>query len=61
MVLDALPVFVMGIGTRDAALVFFFSLVGLSAEAAVSFSLMMLLVYAITGLVGLVAWSREHG
>ncbi len=60
IVLDALPVSVMGIGTRDAALVFFFSLVSLSPESAVSFSLLMLMVYAITALVGLLAWSSEH-
>lgn len=60
MVLDALPVSIMGIGTRDAALVFFFSLVALPLESAISFSLLMLAVYAITGFVGLIAWSREH-
>ena len=40
--LDALPISFSGLGTRDAAMIFLFSLMSLSAEAAVSFSLLIL-------------------
>lgn len=58
--LDALPISFSGIGTRDAALIFFFSFVDLSAESAISFSLIILFIgYTIMGIVGLFFWFKK--
>jgi uncharacterized protein (TIRG00374 family) len=58
--LDALPISFSGIGTRDAALIFFFSIVSVSAETAVSLSLLIFFVnYVIAGLAGLLLWLRD--
>jgi hypothetical protein len=60
VLLDILPVSFSGIGTRDAAMVFFFSLAGLPAESAISFSLLILFVsYLLLGLAGMAAWLRN--
>jgi uncharacterized protein (TIRG00374 family) len=52
------PVTFQGIGTRDATLVFFFSLLGLTAEKAVALSLTMLLLFTIHALIGLFFWVK---
>jgi hypothetical protein len=53
VLLDMLPVSFSGIGTRDAALIFFFSLVPLGKEYAVSFSILVFVFsYAFLGLIG---------
>ncbi len=58
--LDALPVSFSGIGTREAALVFFFSLNGASAETAVSLSLLIfIMIYLVNGFVGMLLWIRD--
>ena len=56
---EILPVSVSGLGTRDATVIFFFSVVGLSGASAVGFSLGYLLIgtYA-TALIGFVMWLR---
>ncbi len=60
ILLDALPISFSGIGTRDAALIFFFSFAGLSAESAISLSLVILFIgYAIIGFVGLFLWFKK--
>jgi uncharacterized protein (TIRG00374 family) len=51
-----LPVSISGLGTRDLVLILLFSRVGLSREAAVTFSSSFILVYLIQGLTGLVCW-----
>ncbi|MHB8051742.1 MAG: lysylphosphatidylglycerol synthase transmembrane domain-containing protein [Methanoregula sp.] len=51
--LDLLPISISGIGTRDVALIFFFSLKGISAEHAVAFSLLYLFMsYWLIALIG---------
>jgi uncharacterized protein (TIRG00374 family) len=58
--LDALPISFSGIGTRDAGLVFFFSLLSISSEPAISLSLLVLAsTYLVTGLAGIVLWLRN--
>ncbi|MBN2331318.1 MAG: flippase-like domain-containing protein [Candidatus Aenigmarchaeota archaeon] len=58
--LDIIPVTFSGIGTRDAALIFFLSLVSVSAESAVSYSLLILFVnYISVGFAGLLLWIRD--
>jgi uncharacterized protein (TIRG00374 family) len=51
-----LPVSLSGLGTRDLVLILIFGKVGLSREAAVTFSFSFILVYLIQGLTGLVCW-----
>jgi uncharacterized protein (TIRG00374 family) len=58
--LDALPISFSGVGTRDAAMIFFFGFISLAPETAVSFSLLMLLTnYLISAGFGLFFWSRN--
>jgi len=52
-----IPISISGLGTRDATLIFLFSLIGLSAETALSYSLLVLLTfYIFGGLIGFLAW-----
>jgi uncharacterized protein (TIRG00374 family) len=51
-----IPVSMAGLGTRDLVLILVFSRVGLTREAAVTFSFSFVLVYLIQGLVGLLCW-----
>jgi uncharacterized protein (TIRG00374 family) len=57
---EILPVSVAGLGTRDATVIYFFSVVGISSAAAVGFSLGYLLIgtYA-SALIGFVMWLRH--
>lgn len=58
--LDALPISFSGVGTRDAAMIFLFSLMSLSAEAAVSFSLLILVFnYLTSAAFGYFFWFRN--
>ncbi len=55
--LALLPVSISGLGVRDATFVALFRPIGLSAEMAVGYSLLILLVFnAFGGLIGAVAW-----
>ncbi len=55
-----LPISVSGIGTRDAALIAMFSVLGLSRESALSFSIMFLFVSNVSAcVIGVVAWFRK--
>ncbi len=57
VLLDTLPVSFSGIGTRDAALIFFFSLVSIPSESAVSLSLLSFMTtYVVMGAAGAVLW-----
>ncbi len=59
MLLEALPVSLSGIGTRDAALVLFFAFIHLTAESAISFSLVILFVgHILLGIIGMLIWFR---
>lgn len=52
-----IPVSIAGIGTRDATLIALFSLQGLSAESALSYSLLVLFTFYICGaIMGAIAW-----
>ncbi len=54
---EIIPISVSGLGTREAAVIFFFSIVGLTSAEAVGFSLMYLVIGTyLTALVGFVAW-----
>lgn len=59
---EVLPITLLGIGSRDAALILLFSLINISKEAMVSISLMMLiftnLPILITGLF--IAWKNKY-
>jgi hypothetical protein len=58
--LDTLPISFSGMGTRDIGLIFFFSLIGLSPEAAISTSIMALVLgYLFVGLIGFIFWARN--
>jgi uncharacterized protein (TIRG00374 family) len=60
ILLDALPISFSGVGTRDAALIFFLGFVSLSPEVAVSFSLLILIFnYIIPAAFGLFFWMRN--
>ena len=51
------PITISGLGTREAMLIFLFSLIGLSSEHAVAYSLLVFSVFYFGGaLLGLVAW-----
>ena len=57
---ELIPISVSGLGTRDAAVIYFFSLVGVSSAAAVSFSIGYLIVGTyLTAVVGFFIWLRH--
>jgi uncharacterized protein (TIRG00374 family) len=52
-----IPISVSGLGTRDAALIYLFSLLKLKPEMAVSYSLLVFLTFFVfNGLIGAIAW-----
>lgn len=52
-----LPVSISGLGTREAAMIAYLSTFGVTAEAALSFSLLVFLIFYIGGgLMGAIAW-----
>jgi uncharacterized protein (TIRG00374 family) len=52
-----LPISISGLGTREAAMIAYLSTVGIAAEAALSFSLLVFLIFYIGGgLIGAIAW-----
>lgn len=58
--MSLIPITISGIGTRDATLIFLFSLLGLTKEAAVSFSIIFLsIVYITTAIFGGIAWWKK--
>ena len=58
--LDVLPISFSGIGTRDAALIFFFSLFSIQPEISVSLSLLFFVVsYMLAAVPGLLLWMRN--
>ncbi len=58
-VLSVLPISISGIGTRDAAFVLFFGLLGIGSEFAIALSALVLLLILITALVCLPFWLRR--
>lgn len=59
MLTAILPITVAGVGTREAAFIFFFSLVGVSASDAISYSLLELAVLLLSMLAGAIIWLSE--
>jgi len=59
LLVEILPISFSGLGTRDATMILFFTLVGLSREAAVSFSLLMLITNYVFGLPGFLFWLKD--
>jgi uncharacterized protein (TIRG00374 family) len=54
---EIVPISISGIGTREAAVIFFFAAVGIGSVQAVAFSIMYLMAGTyLTALVGFVAW-----
>jgi hypothetical protein len=54
---EIVPISISGIGTREAAVVFFFAAVGIGSAEAVAFSIMYLIAGTyLTALVGFAAW-----
>lgn len=52
-----IPISISGLGTRDATLIYLFSLIGLKPELAVSYSFLIFIVFFVCGgLMGAVAW-----
>ena len=52
-----IPISISGLGTRDATLIFLFSLIGLKPEQAVSYAFLVFLTFSVYGgLMGAVAW-----
>ena len=57
---EILPVSISGLGTREATVIYFFSVVGISSAAAVGFSLGYLLIGTyMTAIVGFIMWLRH--
>ena len=56
---ELIPISFSGIGTRDAALIFFLSLVAIPSVSAVSFSLMLLFIGYVNGVFGLLFWLKN--
>lgn len=55
-----LPISISGIGTRDATLIALFSMLHLSRESALSFSIMFLFVSNVSAcVIGVIAWFRK--
>lgn len=58
-VIELLPLSISGIGTRDLAVIFFFGLYNIPAEAAVAFSILYLFIcYWMLGIIGVITWMR---
>jgi uncharacterized protein (TIRG00374 family) len=54
---EIIPISISGLGTREAAVIYFFSVVGIGSTKAVAFSLMYLFMGTyLVAFVGLVAW-----
>ena len=50
------PITIAGVGTRDATLIFLFSLLGLPKEEAIALSLMILLIYLVNAILSAPFW-----
>ena len=59
-VVEFLPISISGLGTREAAVIYFFSIIGIGRPEAVAFSLVYLIfgTYS-TALIGLLFWLRS--
>ena len=52
-----IPISISGLGTRDATLIFLFSLIGLKPELAVSYAFLVFITFFVAGgMLGAVTW-----
>lgn len=51
-----LPISILGLGTRDAVLIGFFSILSINQELTVTFSFLILLMSSLMGLIGFICW-----
>jgi uncharacterized protein (TIRG00374 family) len=58
-IIISLPISVSGLGTRDISLIFLFSLIGISKELAISYSLLYLFLNTIPALIGMLFWIKK--
>ncbi len=57
---ELIPISVSGLGTREATVIYFFSVIGIASAQAVGFSIVYLIVGTyITSLIGLLFWLRN--
>jgi len=54
-----IPISISGLGTRDAVVILVFQQIGLSAEQAVAFSSVFLLIYLEFSVIGFIAWMKD--
>ena len=55
--ISLIPISICGLGTRDATLIYLFSLIELKPEVAVSYSFLIFIVFFVcSGLMGSIAW-----
>jgi len=59
ILVEILPISFSGVGTRDATLIFFLSFIAVTAEAAVSLALTILIGYYIMVAMGFVIWWKN--
>lgn len=55
----ALPLTFLGLGTREASFIYFFSILGIPAHSAVAFSLSVLLIYILSALPGTILFLKQ--
>lgn len=58
-IVELLPISFSGIGTREATMIFFMGLISISKEAAVAFSLLILITVYILAIPGLLYWLKH--
>ena len=58
-IVTLIPISIYGLGTRDAALLFLFSLIGIGSEKTITLSLLILFVSLFYGLIGLFCWLKK--
>ena len=59
-IITLFPISISGIGTRDLAVIYFFSLEGFSKENSVAFSMLFLFIFSVvTALIGLIGWYSQ--
>jgi len=54
-----IPISILGLGTRDAILLFLFSLFNIGPEKTISFSALYLLLLLVAALVGFICWLKK--
>lgn len=58
-IITLIPISIYGLGTRDATLLFLFSLIGIDQEKTITLSLLILFMSLLYGLIGLFCWLKK--